>query len=679
MNSSPSQPLDSQLPSVQPAAENYLIVWTWAGWEPEQFYRRIGGFHEEQEGNGQSLETWSAKLRSPQAAQALRKASINWVTTHFFKGFGLKTEAPEIAHTAELIRNYHAEGVRVFAYIQYGTIMPETLFAEEPEAVEWKRMDWHHHHDGHPYEYGEQYWRVKPCASHDGFRQYLLRCVDQAIEIDADGVWIDNLNSDGCHCDACQKAFHQYLVETVKDPWLEMGLPDLTGVTIPRVESPRDPLFQAWVRFRSQETKTSIEMIARHARERKPGIVVAANFGIGSIHMRHLVEGGNWVGNYGVLDLLYAENQSFPGWEQSQIITQHQSMKLAAAIGVKVVPGAGSKMRKVGPYSVSTVPDLRQLRRVFAESALFGAGVSNGPWGLRGENAGEDSIYLRDEEARQNLSQLATSHQALHRALQGSVDAAPVAILYSYEAMGYDDRDSLKAMTAMAQLLLQHQIPFRYVLSDHLEGLDGVKLLILPHVRGVSDALADRLKAFCKNGGRILATGRSSLYDPSLRMRNDYALAEVFGVKFSNRFEAENQHSLIVNEATGSILLPGEWGLTDAEAQPFCTVAGDRVVTAIRQALGNDAMPSVLSPLPHVGFEMRRLPDGSYCLGLLNYSDQPVRSLRITLPDKLAGTVKALQPDGTAEPAVYQTEGNTVVTVPQLDVELFLMLSPFSR
>jgi len=644
-----------------------------------QFYRRIGGFHEEQEGNGHGLEAWSAKLRSPQAAQALHEASINWVTTHFFKGFGLKTEAPEIAQTAELIRNYHAEGIKVFAYIQYGTIMPETIFAEEPEAVEWKRMDWHHHHDGHPYEYGEQYWRVKPCASHDSFRKYLLRCVDKAVEIGADGVWIDNLNSDGCHCDACQKAFREYLAETVKDPWLEMGLPDLAGIAIPRVERPRDPLFQAWVRFRAHETKTSMEMIARHARERKPGIVVAANFGIGSVHLRNLIEGGNWVGNYGILDVMYAENQAFPAWEQGKIVSQHQSMKLAAAIGVKVVPGASVKMRKVGPYEIANVPDQRQLRRVFAESALFGAGIANGPWGLRGENAGKDPIYLRDAEFRKNSRQLADGYRALQSALAGSVDAAPVAILYSFEAMGYDDRDSLKAVTSMAQMLLQHQIPFRYVLSDHPENMEGVKLLILPHVLGVSDELAGQLKAFSKKGGRILATGRSSLYDQALRMRNDYALADVFGVQFSNRFEAENQHAILVNEATGSVLLPGEWGLADAEGKPFCAVAGERIVVAIRQAMCIDAIPHVLSPLPQVGFEMLRLPDGAYVLGLLNYSDEPVRSLRITLPGKLAGTVKALHPAATAELAVHQSGADTVVVIPHLDVELFLILSPFSR
>jgi hypothetical protein len=30
---------------------NEPMTWAWAGWEPAQFYRRLGGFHEQQEGN----------------------------------------------------------------------------------------------------------------------------------------------------------------------------------------------------------------------------------------------------------------------------------------------------------------------------------------------------------------------------------------------------------------------------------------------------------------------------------------------------------------------------------------------------------------------------------------------------------------------------------------------------
>ena len=86
--------------------------------KPLQFYRRLGGFHESQEGNALWAENCGRMLRSPEAAKALAKASVSWVTTHFFKGFGLATEVGEISQTTELIRVYHQQGLRVFAYIR---------------------------------------------------------------------------------------------------------------------------------------------------------------------------------------------------------------------------------------------------------------------------------------------------------------------------------------------------------------------------------------------------------------------------------------------------------------------------------------------------------------------------------------------------------------------------------
>ncbi len=93
-----------------------------------------------------------------------------------------------------------------------------------------------------------------------------------------------------------------------------------------------------------------------------------------------------------------------------------------------------------------------------------------------------------------------------------------------------DEPRSRQVFEAMVQLLQQHQVPFRYLLSDRLEHLEGIELLILPHVLPMSDAQAEWIGAFVARGGKVLATGRTSLYDAQMRQRRDYALAEVFGL-----------------------------------------------------------------------------------------------------------------------------------------------------
>ncbi len=76
--------------------------------------------------------------------------------------------------------------------------------------------------------------------------------------------------------------------------------------------------------------------------------------------------------------------------------------------------------------------------------------------------------------------------------------------------------------------------PLDVVEEDNL--LDGtrpgrVRLLILPAVAAMSDATADAIRAFVADGGRLLATFDTSLFDQTGRQRRDFALVDVFGAK----------------------------------------------------------------------------------------------------------------------------------------------------
>lgn len=653
------------------------MVWTWAGWEPAQFYRRLGGFHEAQEGNALWADDWFRRLASEDTAEALSEAGINWVTTHFYKGFGLEAEAEEIAAAARLIANYHEHKIKVFAYIQYGTIMPETIQAESEPSRTWGRMDWNGQHDGHPYEYGDQYWRAKPCANQPGFRDHLLRCVDAAIEIGADGVWIDNLQADGCYCPCCQAAFRAYVRANVSDPWQELGLrPEhLAGVAIPRALRPRDPLFQLWVRCRAQEVRTSLELICRQARARKPGIVMAANVGLGN-QQKHVLENANWHSMLELLDFTYAENDRFPAWTGERIVTQHYAFSIANAVGTHIVPGAGVGAASRG-LARNRLPGERELRRCLAESAMFGGHALGGPWGLRGENGGEAPILLQDASWRKRNGRLATFYGERWDLFGAAVDASPVAILYSLESLLADEPGYRRACEAMADLLMQHQISFRYLLSDRLAKLDEVKVLVLPHLLPLADETEAAIRAWVKRGGRILATGRCGLYDRWMRQRNDYALADLLGAHFSNTFEDTHHDAVIRDPETGCVFLPGQWGQISSGGQPLCRIPRDRVAREIRAMLPI-GMPEVLCPVPQVGCAWSRLPDGTHLLSLVNYGDETVRGVEIRwrADEHNPAVVTTFDATGTVRTLpVFPIEDRMVcVRPPELDVELFVQV-----
>ncbi len=655
---------------MQAKTPNDMMVWTWCGWEPLQYYRRLGGFHEQQEGNAHWAEDWRALLDSEECAAKLAEAGINWVTTRFYKGMGLASETEAIAAVEKMIANYHKHGVNVFTYIQYGTIMPESIAEEGDEPASWGRLDWNGKHDGHPYEYGDQYWRAKPCANQPAFIDYLAECVDRAIDIGADGIWIDNLNADGCHCEYCQQAFQDHLHREIDDPWRELGLKTLDRVRIPRAERPKDPVFQAWVRFRVEETRHALNRLAARARECKPDVVFAVNVGIGN-HQRALIENGNWFGNLDRVDVTYAENPLFPGWRNGEIVSQHWPMGICESIGIGTVPGAGVP-QEPALYPRPTVPGQVQLRRSFAESAIFGGKVFGGPFGLRGEDGGAEPILLRDAAYRSRHRELVDWYAERWPILADSVNTAPVAVCYSREAMTGDETAARQAFDAAVQFLQRRQIPFRYILSDQLEKqlADGVKLLVLPHILPMTDAQAETIRAFVNNGGRVLATGRTSLYDETMRQRRDYALADVFGTSFSRDVEDVQGAAIHHHLDNGCALIPGAWGVTLPDGRPGCRLENERLAGLLRDLTAENGTPKVVSPAPTVGVALRKLSNGRLMLGLLNYADTPVAG--IELHNLKPGSEMAIQ---TLHKTMRrQPDADGRLRLPNLEIEMLILM-----
>ena len=65
------------------------------------------------------------------------------------------------------------------------------------------------------------------------------------------------------------------------------------------------------------------------------------------------------------------------------------------------------------------------------------------------------------------------------------------------------------------------------------EHIDRFKTLILPNIAALSTQQCDQLRAFVEQGGSIVATYETSLYDEWGVRRNDFGLASLFGVSFA--------------------------------------------------------------------------------------------------------------------------------------------------
>ncbi len=96
------------------------------------------------------------------------------------------------------------------------------------------------------------------------------------------------------------------------------------------------------------------------------------------------------------------------------------------------------------------------------------------------------------------------------------------------------------AVKGFYDALSRAHIPFEVIRDDLItaDELEGYSTLILPNVGALSDEKSEAVKSFVSRGGRVVSTFRTSLYTAEGWNRHEFALGEVFGVRYLAEFEA---------------------------------------------------------------------------------------------------------------------------------------------
>jgi hypothetical protein len=94
-------------------------------------------------------------------------------------------------------------------------------------------------------------------------------------------------------------------------------------------------------------------------------------------------------------------------------------------------------------------------------------------------------------------------------------------------------------MRGWENLFMENHIPNDFILDDQMtrEGLQKYNVVILPNVRCMSDKEIEVLKDYVREGGNVIATYATSLYDEEGKERKDYGLSELFGVSYAGKKE----------------------------------------------------------------------------------------------------------------------------------------------
>ncbi|MBI5395531.1 MAG: hypothetical protein HZA91_09575, partial [Verrucomicrobia bacterium] len=309
------------------------LRWVWALWEPMDLDTRggTGAGIGDGRATGHWVRRWYERMHSDEILDKLADAGVNIVTTHFYKGFGLRAEKDEMARAADFTRRAHARGIRVLGYHQFSTVIYETMLDEVPHLEKWIQRG----PDGSLRTYGSASWRWSACPIHDEFIGYLKRVMDLCLtQADMDGVEFDGTSYE-CYCEKCQAAFRKFLsqqaVERRWNPRERFGLPHFQHVRIPPEWDRKNPVWQEWIRFRIDLMGRRLRELREFTHRTKRDAAFVTYEDCPALWRKNRTRLLPDDGDY--LDLAVAESHDMPQVLDGELVTKVRHLKDGTAIG----------------------------------------------------------------------------------------------------------------------------------------------------------------------------------------------------------------------------------------------------------------------------------------------------------------------------------------------------------
>lgn len=421
--------------------------------------------------------------------------------------------------TGEMLTAAHAEGLRMIGRFD---LSKGTRIAYEAHP-EW----FVHNAQGEPQEYNGTY---QACVNGGWANDYSLRILSEGLErYDLDGVFFNmtgyqpvdysGRHRGMCHCANCKAAFA-----------------DMFGRELPSREDFSDPAFADYLLFKRQTSKAAAQRIYDTVKAIRPDTGVMGN-GRGSFDFMRL-------------EIQREVSRPAPEWP-------HQPGELArwgAAIGRGKAYSCASTNFLDFPWRYASETQHNHMLR-------FGQTIANG---------GQIDYYLLGLFDQPNSAPLEPVHRFLqwHAAngehLTGTRSLARVALYHSNasEVHGKATRTGNvrnNAFRGAYRLLLEGRVPFDFISDERLVDDDAASLLagydviVLSDVACLSDREATELDAWVQQGGTLIATGETGLYDERGTPRESYAL-QCFPA--SRLIEAEAELETSVSVASDELDFP---------------------------------------------------------------------------------------------------------------------------
>lgn len=136
-------------------------------------------------------------------------------------------------------------------------------------------------------------------------------------------------------------------------------------------------------------------------------------------------------------------------------------------------------------------------------------------------------------------------HWKNEKYFRNTENLARVAIVQSLASQTAAKAQYDAAQNGWCQALTEARVAYEFLDDRLLEKAARYRVLVLPNATVLSDGQCAALKTFVRNGGRLVATGATSLADEAGRRRTNFGLAELFGCDFAGTIDTAVKNSYL--------------------------------------------------------------------------------------------------------------------------------------
>lgn len=328
-----------------------------------------------------------------------------------------------------------------------------------------------------------------------------------------DGIFSNRWAGHGiCYCEHCQKNFNAF-----------------SGLELPVTTDRLDSTYQKWTVWRTVRLKELWDLWDGTIRN-----VKSTSRFIPNGFPDKIITGAQ-------SDIFFTDHQArsgmIPPWSNGK-----RAKELIATMGMKPLGGI---------FSVGIEEQYRWKDSVQNEAEIriwVAVGTANNmrPWFAK------FSGVLYDKRWLATVERIYAWHYEHEKYLRNTQSLANVAMVYSEQTeRNYGGKEWQEHFEwhelGMYHALIEARIPFDMVNDQLLDAAQLVNytLIILPNIAALSNVQCEQLQQFVRNGGRIIATFETSLYDENGEQRNNFGLADLFGVSYGESVEGPMKNSYL--------------------------------------------------------------------------------------------------------------------------------------